>query len=89
MVLEFVLVTEEKDRMNMSVRTQWWYPKGEKFTHFKDVMIKKSSWNVNDEINIMRNKMPSCIREVTKEILGQSKGNRLSSKENWWQNERV
>lgn len=52
-------------------------------------MIKKSSWNVNDEINIMWNKMPSCIREVTKEILGQSKGNRLSSKENWWQNERV
>lgn len=42
-------------------------------------MIKEGSRNIDDEANIMWI-MSSCIKKATKEMCGESKGNRIPAK---------
>lgn len=55
--------------------------------HLNDGIITTVTWSVDDETNIMGSKMTCCIGKVVKEILGQSKGNRLPTKNCWLYNE--
>jgi len=35
--------------------------------------MKEGSWNINEQITIMRNNMSSCIKKVAKELSGECK----------------
>ena len=76
-----------KEKINP--RTKWWKLKGEKLELFKNKILKEAPWNIEDETNTMWNKMAACIRGVSKEILGESKGRGPQFKETWWWNEEV
>ncbi|XP_077249225.1 uncharacterized protein LOC143888681 [Tasmannia lanceolata] len=56
---------------------------------FKDRLLKEEPWSLDEGTNIMWNGMPSYIRKVAREVLGESRGSGLPSKHTWWWNEEV
>ena len=50
---------------------------------FKDKMLKEAPWNLEDETNKMSSAMAKCIKRISKQVLGESKGKGPRSKENW------
>lgn len=50
---------------------------------FQDKVIDKGEWNFEGETTVMWNQMANCIRKVTKQVLGESKGKRHDNKETW------
>ena len=63
--------------------------KGEKVEMFGEKILQEATWNLEDEINILRNKMGECVKTIAKEILGESRGKCPFCKDNWWWNEDV
>ena len=45
--------------------------------------------NMDSDSNLMCDKATKCIKNITKEVLEESKGIRPFEKETWWQNEKV
>ena len=41
----------------------------------------KGGWDVDDETNIQQSNITNCVKNVAKEILEESKGNRYSNQE--------
>jgi hypothetical protein len=90
MVLDIDIKNQSRVRkVKINPRTRWWNLKGEKLELFKDKVLNEATWNSEEETNIMWNKMATCIRRISKEILGESKGKGPQSKETWWWNEEV
>jgi hypothetical protein len=56
---------------------------GEKQDMFKDKMIKERKWNLDEDVDKMRNEMANCIKRVAKDVLGESKGYGQPTKETW------
>ncbi|XP_077223408.1 uncharacterized protein LOC143857020 [Tasmannia lanceolata] len=80
---------KRKDRDVRHPRTRWWDLKGEKLKMFKDRLLKEGPWSLDEETNIMWSGMPSYIKKVAREVLGESRGSGPPSKDTWWQNEEV
>ena len=76
-----------KDPINL--RTRWWNLKGEKLVIFQERMYTEAPWNLEDGSNTMWDRIAGCITRISKEVLGESKGRRLASKDTWWWNEEV
>ena len=72
-----------------SSRIRWWNLKGEKVEIFRDKMLKEAIWDLEDETNILWNKMDECVKRITKGILGESKGKCPFYKDTWWWNDDV
>ena len=72
-----------------SSRIRWWNLKGEKVEIFRDKMLKEAIWDLEDETNILWNKMGECVKRIVKEILGESRGKCPFCKDTWWWNEDV
>jgi Reverse transcriptase (RNA-dependent DNA polymerase) len=70
-------------------RTRWWNLKGENLSRFKDKIIGEGPWQTDEGVQVMWNKMSSCIQRVAKEVLGESRGNGPPTKETWWWNDEV
>lgn len=52
-------------------------------------MLKEGKCNFDEDTNIILNEMARCIREVTKEVMEDSKRNGPSSKETWWWSDKL
>ena len=48
--------------------------KGEKVEMFKEKMLKEATCDLEDETNILWNKMSECVKRIANEILGESRG---------------
>lgn len=45
---------------------------------FKEKIINETEWKLGEDANSMQNEMAHCITSVAKEVLGESRGNRLT-----------
>ncbi|CAL5400242.1 unnamed protein product [Camellia sinensis] len=70
-------------------RTRWWDLKGDKLEIFKNRMDKEGTWDLEGGANTIWNSMANCMRRISREVLGESKGTGPSSKETWWWREEV
>ena len=52
-------------------------------------MDKEGTWNLKDAASALWNSMPNCMRRISREVFGESKGMETSSKEILWQREEV
>ena len=69
-------------------RTRWWDLKGDKLEIFKNRVDKEGTWDLEDDANTMWNTMANCMRKISREVLGESKRTRPSSREKWcWREE--
>ena len=48
--------------------------KGKKVEIFRDKLLKEATWDLEDETNILWNKMGECVKRIAKGILGESRG---------------
>ena len=76
-------------RKIINPKIKWWNLKGEKLELFKEKLVKDMTTNIDSDPNLMWNMATKCIKNVAKEVLGESKGIRLLEKETWWWNEEV
>ena len=51
--------------------------KGEKVEIFRDKILKEATWDLEDETNILWNKMDECVKRIAKGILEESRGKKL------------
>ena len=72
-----------------SSRIRWWNLKGEKVKTFREKMLKEATWDLEDETNILWNKIGECVKRIAKGILEESMGKGLFYKDTWWWNEDV
>ena len=56
---------------------------------FREKMLKEGTWDLEDETNILWNKMGECVKRIAKGILGESRGKCPFCKDTWWWNEDV
>ena len=69
-------------------RIKWWALKGEMKLAFREKMFKHDSWNTMEDANDMWEGMAKQIRELGRQVVGESKGQASFHKESWWwQNE--
>lgn len=54
---------------------------GDKQVMFKEKRINETEWKLGEDANSMWNEMAHCITSVAKEVLGESRGNRLTEQE--------
>lgn len=55
---------------------------------FRDKLLTQRIWNLRTALNKMWNQMATCIKRVTKYVLGETKGKRYRHKKTWcWNNE--
>ncbi|GMP84452.1 hypothetical protein CsSME_00037979 [Camellia sinensis var. sinensis] len=47
-------------------------------------MDKEGAWDLEGDANTMWNSMANCMRRISREVLGESKGTGPSSRETWW-----
>ena len=52
-------------------------------------MLKEDTWDLEDETNILWNKIGECVKRITKGILGESRKKCPYCKDTWWWNEDV
>jgi hypothetical protein len=55
---------------------------------FNERVLKKGHWHEGGDANNMWMKMSTCIRKVTSEEFGVTKGGKHETKETWWWNEK-
>jgi hypothetical protein len=70
-------------------RTKWWKLKEEVVKTFKERVLKEGPWHEGGDANSMWMGMITCIRKVTSEEFGVTKGGKREAKETWWWNEKV
>jgi hypothetical protein len=70
-------------------RTIWWKLKEEVAKTFKERVLKEGPWHKGGDANSMWMKMVTCIRKVTSEEFGVTKGGKREAKETGWWNEKV
>ncbi|GMP25038.1 hypothetical protein CsSME_00002089 [Camellia sinensis var. sinensis] len=70
-------------------RTRWWDLKGDKLEILQNRMDKEGTWDLEGDANTKRNLMANCMRRISREVLGESKGTGPSSRETWWWREEV
>jgi hypothetical protein len=70
-------------------RTMLWKLKEEVAKMFKERVLKKDPSNERGDANSMWMKMSTCIRKVTSEEFGVTKGGKRETKKTWWWNEKV
>ena len=56
---------------------------------FREKMLEESTWDLEDETNILWNKMGGCVKRIAKANLGESRGKDPFCKDTWWWNEDV
>jgi hypothetical protein len=56
---------------------------------FKDRVLKEDPWHEGGDANSIWMKMSTCIRKVTSEEFGVTKGGKCETKETWWWNEKM
>ena len=90
LVLDVVMKKQlRKMRDIKSSRIRWQNLKGEKVEIFRKKILKEAIWDLEDETNILQNKMGECVKRVAKGILGESRGKCPFCKDTWWWNEDV
>ena len=52
-------------------------------------MLKEATLDLEDETNILWNKMGECVKRITKEIFGEPRKKSSFCKDTWWWNEDV
>ena len=50
---------------------------GEKVEIFREKILKEAIWDLEDETNLLWNKMGECVKRIANEILGESRGKGL------------
>ncbi|KAL6579441.1 hypothetical protein OROMI_009657 [Orobanche minor] len=80
-----------KRRPQVDPRIKWWKLQGESRHTFVAKIADNSIWSdcMDMDIDSMWNLLEHNIKEVAKEVLGESKGNGPSSKDTSWWNEEV
>ncbi len=63
-----------KVRRNSVARTKWWKLKGVKQVKLKNELLESEAWKLDVEANGMWIQIASKIREVTRKVLGESRG---------------
>ncbi|XP_058217647.1 uncharacterized protein LOC131328767 [Rhododendron vialii] len=90
LVLDICLKGNNKRRKETRcLRTKWWGLRGEKLQVFKEKMSQEVRWEVEGDSDNMWNTIVDGIRRISKEVLGESKGKCLISKETWWWNDEI
>jgi hypothetical protein len=56
---------------------------------FKERVLMEDPWHEGGDANSMWMKMSTCIRKVTSEEFGVTKGGKRETKETWWWNENM
>ena len=56
---------------------------------FREKMLKEGTWDLEDETNILWNKMGECVKRIAKGVLGESREKGPFYKDTWWWNENV
>jgi len=54
-----------------------------------EMITEEGAWRQVEDADIMLEKMPKCIRQLAKEILGTSRRSGSRMKRVWWWNEEV
>ena len=62
-------------------RIRWWNLKVEKVQMFREKMLKEATWDLEEETNILWNKMDECVQMIAKGILKESRGKGLFCKD--------
>jgi hypothetical protein len=70
-------------------RTKWWKLKEDAVKTFKERVLKEGPLHEGGDANSMWMGMTTCIRKVTSEEFGVTKGGKRDAKETWWWNENV
>ena len=65
---------EKKSIRQRKATIKWWGLKRVKQYVSKDKMIIEGKWNLDEDVDKMWNKMANCIKRVTIDVLGESKG---------------
>jgi hypothetical protein len=68
--------------------TKWWKLKEETTKMLKERVLKEYTWHEGGDANSMWMKMSTCIRKLTSEEFGVTKGGKRETKEIWWWNEK-
>ena len=63
--------------------------KEEKLELFKEKLVKDMTMNIDSDPSLMWNMATKCIKNIAKDVLGESKGIGILGKETWWWNEQV
>ena len=69
-------------------RTKWWKLRGEATQAFKERMLGEGPWE-GEDADDMWLKMATCVRKVTSEVFGVSRGGKQEGKDTWWWNDEV
>ena len=77
------LVQARGNKQSRVARTKWWKLEEEASKVFKEKVIEESPWKDEGDANSMWEKMATCIRKVTSEVLGVTKGSGCDSKDTW------
>ena len=77
-------------RKIINPKIKWsWNLKREKLELFKEKLVKDMTTNIDSDPSLMWDMKTKCIKNIAKEILGESKGIEILEKETWWRNEQV
>jgi hypothetical protein len=68
---------------------KWWKLKEEAAKMFKEIVLKKDHWHEGGDANSMWMNMSTCIRKMSSEEFGVTKGGKREIKETWWWNEKM
>jgi len=78
-----------KERSGGVTRVRWWNLTIENVTKLSEKIKLEASWKVIGDANAMWKGMAQCIRRLTKEALGISRGGGGRQSGEWWWNEEV
>ena len=81
-VADFYLwVRVHRDKRTKIVRTKWWKHRGEAAQTFKERMLGEGPWEESEDADDMWLKMTTCVRKVTSEVFGMSRGGKQGEKD--------
>lgn len=88
-VLDICLEGQQRMRKeSTNPRTRWSSLQGEKLELFRDKMLREAKWDLEGYSEEMWIAMAGCIRRISQEVLGESKGRGSILKEAlWWTTE--
>ncbi|XP_042487419.1 uncharacterized protein LOC122067642 [Macadamia integrifolia] len=78
-----------KSRNLVCPKIRWWRLKEGVHDTFTDKVVKHSKCDSERDSNVMWSKMTTCIKNVAKEVLGESRGTRHDLKKTWWWGEEI
>ena len=90
MVADIWIKTKSREKRKIiNPKIKWWNLKGEKLELFKEKLVKDMTTSIDSDPSLIWDMATKCIKNIAKEVLGESKGIRILGKKIWWWNEQV